>query len=342
MAVHEPGDLIGGRYQVARPLGMGGLGQVYLCQDTHTSLWTAVKRLRSDVSFPEYVIEQTQREAQLLADLFHRNIIRVTDFASDEHGYFFALEYVEGPTLAMLLREGKIPLEIFYQVALQCLEGLAAAHRKQVLHLDIKPANMMLSGYPEPNFTLKILDFGLARLSDEIAASREDELTIGSVYYISPEQLEHGPLDPRTDLYSLGQVCYHMLAGTVTYPDPDPVVVRAGHLEVEPAPVHRYNTLVSEPLSAWVHRMIARHAEDRPRDAQEAITGLMRTLMANPLHSAKDTVLDRWKKKVTARHKDLELETPKHEGAWQWIRSSSGRLVKNTFHRITGQVEDGL
>jgi serine/threonine-protein kinase len=336
MALHERGDLVGGRYQIERLLGSGGLGEVYLALDTQHSLWVALKRLRTDVAFPDYVIEQTQREARLLADLFHRNIIRVTDFGFDEVGSYFALEFVEGYTLAALLRNGKVPLETFYQVTLQCLEGLGAAHRRQILHLDIKPANLMLQGHPEPNFTVKILDFGLARLSDEISGKREDELTIGSVYYISPEQLQHQALDPRTDLYSLGQVCYHMLAGTVTFPDPDPVVVRAGHLSVDPVPVQRYNQEVSEPLTQWVHRMIARDPAQRPKDAQDAITALMRTIMANPLHSPKDNVLDRWKKKITSRHK--ELEVPKDEGYWQWIRSQSGRLVKNTFERLSGKA----
>lgn len=335
MSLHQHGDLIGGRYRIERLLGSGGLGEVYLALDQPHSLWVAIKRVRNDISFPDYVIEQTQREARLLADLFHRNIIRVTDFGWDELGSYFALEFVEGCTLASLLREGKIPLETFYQITLQTLEGLAAAHRRHILHLDIKPANLMLQGYPEPDFTVKILDFGLARLSDEISGLREDELTIGSVYYISPEQLLHQPLDPRTDLYSLGQVCYHMLAGTVTYPDPDPVVVRAGHLSVDPVPVQRYNQQVSPPLAEWIHRMIARDPAQRPRDAQEAITQLMRTIMASPLHSPKDNILDHWKKKITARQK--ELEVPKQEGYWQWIRSQSGRLVKNTFDRLSGK-----
>jgi serine/threonine-protein kinase len=336
MPLHERGDLVGGRYQIERLLGSGGLGEVYLALDTQLSLWVALKRLRADVDLPDYVIEQTQREARLLADLRHRNIIRVIDFGVDEKGSYFAMEFVEGYTLAALLRNGKVPLETFYQVTLQCLEGLAAAHRHQILHLDVKPANLMLQGHPEPNFTVKILDFGLARLSDEISGKREDELTIGSIFYISPEQLQHQPLDPRTDLYSLGQVCYHMLAGTVTYPDPDPVVVRAGHLSVDPVPVQRYNQEVSEPLARWVHRMIARDPAQRPKDAQEAITTLMRTLMANPLHSTQDNVLDHWKKKITSH--DEAIQVPKDESYWQWIRSQSGRLVKNTLDRLSGKT----
>jgi serine/threonine protein kinase len=127
-----------------------------------------------------------------------------------------------------------------------------------------------------------------------------------------------------------------MLAGTVTYPDPDPVVVRAGHLSVDPVPVQRYNQEVSEPLARWVHRMIARDPAQRPKDAQEAITTLMRTLMANPLHSTQDNVLDHWKKKITSH--DEAIQVPKDESYWQWIRSQSGRLVKNTLDRLSGKT----
>lgn len=337
MALHGPGDLVGRRYQIERLLGSGGMGEVYLALDTQHSLWVALKRLRPDVTFPESVIEQTQQEAQLLADLFHRNIIRVTDFGCDEQGSYFALEFVEGCTLAALLRDGKVPLETFYQVTLQCLEGLGAAYRRQILHLDIKPANLMLQGYPAPHFTVKILDFGLARLSNEISGQRDDELTIGSVYYISPEQLLHAPLDPRTDLYSLGQVCYHMLAGTVTFPDPDPVVVRAGHLGVDPVPVQRYNPQVSDSLAGWVHRMISRDPAQRPRDAQDAITQLMQTIMAHPLQGPKDHAPDLGEKKISSHHQELEVR--KQEGYWQWVRSRSDRLLKNTFARITGKTD---
>lgn len=333
MPIHQIGELIADRYEVRQHLGSGGLGEVFLCFDSVTQKQAALKRLRSDLSFPDYVIEQTEREARLLASLMHRNIIRVTDFGVDAWGTYFALEYIQGPTLSLILHDGKVPLEIFYQVTLQCLEGLAAAHRKQVLHLDIKPANLMLQGYPNPAFTLKILDFGLARLESEIAGSRDYELTIGSVYYISPEQLLHQPLDARTDLYSLGQVCYHMLAGTVTYPDPDPVVVRNGHLTTDPIRVERYNPLVLRPLSEWIHSMISRDPEKRPRDAQEAITRFMRTVMANPLRT--DTPLDRFKEHFNP---NKPIEVPQDEKGWSWIRSQSGRMIKNTLGRLGGKA----
>ncbi|MDX6767039.1 MAG: serine/threonine-protein kinase [Candidatus Methylacidiphilales bacterium] len=341
MSIHQNGDVIAGRYQVCQHLGTGGLGEVFLCLDTYDKKQVALKRLRADLAFPDYVIEQTEREARLLASLMHRNIIRVTDFGVDVQGTYFTLEYIEGPTLSLILHDGKVPLETFYQLTLQVLEGLAAAHRKQVLHLDIKPANLMLQGYPDPAFTVKILDFGLARLGDEISGHREDELTIGSVYYIAPEQLLHQPLDARTDLYSLGQVCYHMLAGTVTYPDPDPVVVRNGHLTTDPIRVERYNPQVSRPLADWIHSLISRDPEGRPRDAQDAITRFMRTVMANPLNSRSDNSLDRYKERPPTAQLPVGSGLKDDGGGWEWLRSQSGRIFKGTMDKLGNRGIDG-
>jgi hypothetical protein len=107
-------------------------------------------------------------------------------------------------------------------------------------------------------------------------------------------------------------------------------------LSVDPVPVQHCNQEVSEPLAQWVHRMIARDPAQRPKDAQEAITTLMRTLTANPPHSTQDNVLDHSKKKITSH--DEEIQVPKDESYWQWIRSQSGRLVKNTFERLSGKT----
>lgn len=200
------GDRIAGRYKVISVLGSGGLGRVYLCDDLSTTQQVGVKVMRDDVNVPASIIEQTKREATLLSEIRHRNIIRVYDFGQDHSGLFFIFEYIDGPTLARQLKGGALDINHFFHIAFQCLEGLGAAHRRGCLHLDLKPANIMLHQYPSPQYTVKILDFGLAKLATEMTGVRQDELTIGSVYYISPEQLEHQPLSPSTDLYSLGFV----------------------------------------------------------------------------------------------------------------------------------------
>ncbi|MEM6820784.1 MAG: serine/threonine-protein kinase [Verrucomicrobiota bacterium] len=275
------GDRIAGRYNVVSLLGAGGLGRVYLCDDiaSPTQEKVAVKLLRDDVNIPQSVIDQTKREATLLSEIRHRNIIRVHDFGQDHSGLFFIFEFIDGPTLARQLKGGAVDMSTFFNIAFQCLEGLGAAHRKGCLHLDLKPANIMLHRHPSPQYTVKILDFGLAKLASEMTETRHDELTIGSVYYISPEQLEHLPLGPSTDLYSIGLVLYHMLAGTVPFADPDPVVVRMAHMTQEPPDVRHYSSACNDELASWIHWLIQKAPEQRPQSAQEAMAALTKISM---------------------------------------------------------------
>jgi len=273
------GDRIAGRYKVVSVLGSGGLGRVYLCDDLSAKGQVGVKVMREDVNVPQAVIDQTKREATLLSEIHHRNIIRVIDFGQDHSGLFFIFEYIDGPTLARQLKGGPLEMNHFFHIAFQCLEGLGAAHRRGCLHLDLKPANIMLHQYPSPQYTVKILDFGLAKLANEMSGFRQDELTIGSVYYISPEQLEHQPLSVSTDLYSLGFVFYHMLAGTVPFADPDPVVVRMAHMTQEPTDVRHHNQVVNKDLAHWIHWLIQKQQSDRPQSTQEAMAELTKISM---------------------------------------------------------------
>lgn len=273
------GDRIAGRYKVISVLGSGGLGRVYLCDDVATNSKVAVKVMRDDVDVPPEIIEQTKREATLLSEIRHRNIIRVHDFGQDHTGLFFIFEYIDGPTLARQVKGGPLEIGHFFHIAFQCLEGLGAAHRRGCLHLDLKPANIMLHQFPSPQYTVKILDFGLAKLASEMSGVRHDELTIGSVYYISPEQLEHLPLGPTTDLYSMGFVFYHMLAGTVPFADPDPVVVRMAHMTEEPPDVRHYSSECNDELASWIHWLIQKSPDQRPQSAQEAMAALTKISM---------------------------------------------------------------
>ncbi|MDD5261365.1 MAG: serine/threonine-protein kinase [Methylacidiphilales bacterium] len=272
MGLQEPGDVIAGRYEVLSLLGVGGLGEVYLCLDRESQTRVAVKRLKDDKQIPASVIEQTQREAKVLSELRHRNIIRILDFSMDSRGYFFVLEFVDGPCLSEIIRNTPFDQNTFLHFATQCLEGLGAAHRRHLLHLDIKPANLMLHNYPNPNFTVKILDFGVARLVEETAHVGENEELYGSIYYISPEQLTQKPLDARSDLYSLGHVFYQSLSGAIAFPGVDEMMALAkAHLHQTPASLHDYKPDLDETLCQWVYWLLAKKPEDRPASDQAAL-----------------------------------------------------------------------
>ncbi|MEO0453332.1 MAG: serine/threonine-protein kinase [Verrucomicrobiota bacterium] len=210
----------------------------------------------------------------LLKNLRHRNVIKVFDLGVDQQGLYFVFEYIQGPTLAHIIKEGPMPLPAFFHMAFQVLEGLGAAHRKGLLHLDIKPANIMLHKYPEPNFTAKVLDFGLAKVATEMSTARKNEPTIGSVYYISPEQLNHYPLQPSTDLYSLGHVFYHAICTRVPFHEPDPLVVRNAHLTREPDRLYDIYPYIPIELSDWIHQLMEKDPEARPQTTQYALASL--------------------------------------------------------------------
>ena len=272
MPLQQPGDIIAGRYEVLRPLGTGGLGEVYLCHDSQTGQQVAVKRLKEDKEIPPSVIEQTQREARILSEFSHRNIIRIFDFALDSRGYYFVLEFVDGPSLAEIIRQTPLDQHTFLDFATQCLEGLGAAHRKNLLHLDIKPANLMLHNFPGQNFIVKILDFGVAKLIEETSHTHENEEMFGSIYYISPEQLTQKPLDARTDLYSLGHVFYQTLTGTTAFPGIDDMIALAkAHLYQAPVSLREIKPELDETLCHWIYWLMAKKPEDRPATDQTAL-----------------------------------------------------------------------
>jgi len=275
MSLQNLGDIVAGRYEVVSALGAGGLGEVYLCQDAHSGTSVALKRLKSTQDIPPAILEQTQREARILSELKHRNIIRIYDFGMDSKGFYFALEYVEGPSLSDVLRGSILDQSTFVKFAGQCLEGLGAAHRKGLLHLDIKPANIMLHHFPGDEFTVKILDFGVAKLIEEVRHTGQDEETFGSIYYIAPEQLTQKPLDTRTDIYSLGHVFYQSLCGAIAFPEvKDMMALLQAHLYEAPVPLQQYHPALDTELCEWVYWLMGKSPDDRPESAQAALIEL--------------------------------------------------------------------
>jgi len=281
MALQEAGDLIAGKYETLSLLGVGGLGEVYLCRDTETNVNVAIKRLKNDITVPTSVIEQTQREAKILSSIRHRNIIRIIDVGLDKKGFYFILEFVDGPSLAELIAQGPLPVDIVLNLASQALEGLGAAHRKNLLHLDIKPANLMLHLYPNSDFTVKILDFGVAKLAEEAAQQvGEDEETFGSIFYISPEQLCQKPFDTRADIYSIGHVFYHSLTGQIAWPQlRDPADLVNAHLYTPPTPIGQLVDGVDLELCDWIYWLLAKDPNDRPATAQDALIALTKIIL---------------------------------------------------------------
>jgi serine/threonine protein kinase len=206
-------------YKILDKLGAGGMGEVYLAEDTTLKRQVALKVLPPNLAASQDRLDRFQREAETLAALDHPNIVHIYTVEEAEGVRFLTMQLVEGKRLSDLIPKSGMPLERIFEIAIPLADALAAAHEKGVIHRDLKPANIMVTGEGR----VKVLDFGLAKLRPELGAGEATSLPtepltdegriLGTVPYMSPEQLEGRKLDARTDVFSLGVVLYEMATG---------------------------------------------------------------------------------------------------------------------------------
>ena len=222
-----------GRYRVDDRLGTGGMAIVYCGTDLLLRRRVAIKVLRDQFSSDDDFIKRFSYEAQSAAKLSHPNVVNVYDFGHEGDAYFIVMELVEGETLAAMLKgERRIPESVAIDYATQIAAGLAFAHRQGLLHRDVKPANILVTG----DDVVKLGDFGIARaVSENAIGVTQPGMVMGSVAYVSPEQAQGRELDARSDLYSLGVVLYQMVTGRLPFNGDSPVAVALKHVS-EPAP----------------------------------------------------------------------------------------------------------
>ena len=280
MSAETPREFVGnGRYAIDRLLGSGGSGTVNLAYDTKLERWVAIKRMPAGDN-------SALREASIIANLHHPNIVMIYDIFEQGVEVFFVMELVLGPTLEDLVEamsEGT-----FRDFATQCLQGLAAAHEKNVVHRDVKAGNIMLASLAEGGYRVKILDFGQSRVSEEPSLQTIDHngAVVGSIYAMSPEQLGNEPLDSRTDLYSLGCVFYQALTLERPFKGGSVTEVYASHFR------HRFNPLGSlrpdlpVALTMWVEQLFSLERSDRPSSSLEALAMLHQSAGAAVIRAA--------------------------------------------------------
>src|SRR3989454_11294950 len=270
-----------GRYEIRSKIGAGGMGEVYLAQDTKLDRKVALKILPAEVTSHRDPIERFVREAKAAAALNHPNIAQVYEISESEGTQFIAMEYIEGETMRSLLAHEKMELKRAVEFVAQVASGLAAAHKEGIVHRDIKPENLMVARTSQ----IKILDFGLAKLVEKQRAAMATDLTtlafpgavvhtetkpgviLGTVAYMSPEQATGRALDHRTDIFSLGVVLYEMLTGKRPFEGKSAIDTLHAIINQEPPPAIELNPRLPAEITDILGKALAKDAEERYQHA---------------------------------------------------------------------------
>ena len=271
------GRTLDGRYRVLRRLADGGMATVYLAVDERLDREVALKVMRQHLTHDESFVTRFRREARSSASLSHPNVVAVFDQGEDDGCIFLAMEYVPGQTLRDVMREeGLLSPRAALDVLEPVLLALAEAHAKGLIHRDVKPENVMIND----NGTVKVADFGLARAVTSQTVTSTQGVLLGTVAYLSPEQVERGIADARSDVYAAGLMLFEMLTGTKAFTGDTPIHVAYQHVHGGvPTPSSRVAGL-PPALDDLVAVATARDPDDRPADAGEFLDLVRRTRAA--------------------------------------------------------------
>ncbi|MDP3851117.1 MAG: protein kinase [Luteolibacter sp.] len=265
------------RYEIRGKIGQGGLGAVYRGYDTRMNREVAIKRISRSSDDPELQEESTRqlvKEAGALASLQHPHIVTIYDVGKDDDGPYVVMELISGKTLEELIEHAPLTWPDFRELAMQTQEALIAAQELDLIHSDIKPSNLMLTWLPSGKFQLKIVDFGLATLTQSQSREELEELeaVFGSIFFMAPEQFERVPLDARSDLYSMGCVYYQALAGVYPFDGKTGQDVMQSHLNHSVKPLQELRADIPMWVCDWVMWQINRLPQDRPESARESLS----------------------------------------------------------------------
>lgn len=264
------GTMLAGRYRVLRPIGQGGMGEVYEAEQISLGRRVAVKVLFDD---DEKALARFDHEAKAMARLAHPHVVTVIDFHRDAERPLLVMELLEGESLHHALeREGTFSAARAIRIALQMLEGLGAAHRAGIVHRDIKPSNVFLWRDPRGGETVKLLDFGLAKA--EGGPKTTAGVVVGTASYLAPEQILGDPPDARVDLRAVGLCLYEMLAGRKPWRSTGRYELASEIVSKEPLTFAELGAHVDPALAAVVQRAAAREKAARFLDAPSMIAAL--------------------------------------------------------------------
>ena len=284
MATVEPGAVIGGRYQLIRAIGTGGMAKVWLAHDRLLDREVAVKILAERYASDPDFVERFRREASAAAGLSHPNIVTVYDRGETDGSYYIVMEHLPGPDLKDIIRQrGRLAPRQAVDAALQVLAALSAAHRRNVIHRDIKPQNVLVS----EDGHLKVTDFGIARAGDD-AGVTEVGSVIGTAQYLSPEQARGEQVTDASDCYSAGVLLYEMLTGRVPFDGDKPVAIAMRQINETPIAPRVLVPQIPPQLNEIVMTALEKRPGSRYRTAEEFSAALMavRPSLPEPVEDA--------------------------------------------------------
>ena len=266
-------EVLGERYQLQEPIGRGGMATIYRGRDMRMERTVAIKVLREVYSTDPKFVTRFQREAKAASALQHPNIVQVFDYGQSDGSYFIVMELIEGADLRRYLRSrGVLAIDRAIIIAHDVALGLGAAHRRGIVHRDVKPQNVLVGR----DGSIKLTDFGIASVYKDINAERltTTGMTLGTVQYYAPEQAQGEIVSPAADVYALGIVMYEMLTGRTPFDGDTPVAVAMQHIQDAPIPPTQYNPNIPQVLEDIIMRCLEKVPEMRYRDGSSLARAL--------------------------------------------------------------------
>ncbi|RPI72332.1 MAG: serine/threonine-protein kinase [Ignavibacteriales bacterium] len=274
-------DKVISHYKIISQLGQGGMGVLYLAEDLELNRKAVLKFLPPDMMNDPDINLRFKREAQSAGSLSHPNIVTIYDVGVHENKTFIAMEFVEGKTLRELIKSDELTIERITDISIQICEGLNEAHSKGIIHRDIKPENILV----EEKGKVKIVDFGLAKVKNVSKELTKESSTLGTIKYMSPEQIRNQRVDHRTDIWSFGVILYEMITGKYPFKGEHDASIFYSVINQSPEPLARYKANISEGFQRIIDKSLDKDPETRYQHIDEVLSDLRREKKESGEHS---------------------------------------------------------